>query len=102
MDWNMRLVESFVAVNGSYVKEKPSFERFAEISLLFYDTISKIKTGKGQKRPVFGKYKVSLKAGEPISINPYYPLHKQGRTGTKKAIEEILKTLEEKMIGLIK
>lgn len=102
MDWNMRLVESFVAVNGNYVKEKPSFERFAEISLLFFDTISKIKIGKGQKRPVLGKYQVSLKAGEPILINPYYPLNKQGRSGTKKAVEEILKVLEEKMNGLIK
>jgi hypothetical protein len=31
--WHMRLVESFVAVSGKYVKEKPSCERFAETTI---------------------------------------------------------------------
>jgi len=34
---HMRLVESFVAVTGTYVLEKP-FERFAETALLMFDT----------------------------------------------------------------
>jgi hypothetical protein len=32
--WHMRLVESFVAVTGQYVREKPTVERFAETLLL--------------------------------------------------------------------
>ncbi|WP_071599813.1 hypothetical protein [Mastigocladopsis repens] len=31
--WHMRLVESFVAVTGNYVHEKPTAERFAETTL---------------------------------------------------------------------
>ena len=101
MDWHMRIVESFVAVNGHYVKDKPTFERFSDVSFLFFDLISKIKTGSGQQRPTLGKYKVTLKAGDPILVNPYYYLHKQGRAGTKKAVDEILVVLENKMNSLI-
>ena len=32
--WHMRLVESFVAVTGSYVLEKPTIERFAALLYL--------------------------------------------------------------------
>ncbi|HNN78466.1 MAG TPA: hypothetical protein PKL30_06250, partial [Leptospiraceae bacterium] len=60
MDWHMRLVESFVSVTGSYVQEKPSYERFTEITFLIFDTISKIKTGSGKERPDLGKYRVQL------------------------------------------
>jgi len=34
---HMRLVESFVAVTGTYVLEKPTVERFAETALLMFD-----------------------------------------------------------------
>jgi hypothetical protein len=89
MDWHMRLVESFVSVTGTYIKEKPSFERFTEITYLLFDTISKIKTGSGQKRPDLGKYKVRITAGNPILVNEYHAIHKTGKRGTKEAIEKI-------------
>ncbi|BAZ85105.1 phospholipid/glycerol acyltransferase [Dolichospermum compactum NIES-806] len=38
----MRLVESFVAVPGMYIREKPTVERFAEMTLLLWDMINKI------------------------------------------------------------
>jgi hypothetical protein len=41
--WHMRLVESFVAVTGQYVREKPTVERFAETLLLLRDTLVLIK-----------------------------------------------------------
>ncbi len=101
MDWHMRLVESFVSVTGTYIKEKPSYERFTEITFLLFDTISKIKTGSGQKRPDLGKYKVKLTAGNPILLNPYHAIHKTGKRGTKEAVEKICEELFIRMNDLI-
>lgn len=101
MDWHMRLVESFVSVTGTYIKEKPSYERFTEITYLLFDTISKIKTGSGQKRPDLGKYKVRLTVGNPILLNPYHAIHKTGKRGTKEAIEKICEELFIRMNELI-
>ncbi|MCJ8282065.1 MAG: 1-acyl-sn-glycerol-3-phosphate acyltransferase [Rivularia sp. ALOHA_DT_140] len=45
---HMRLVESFVVMNASYIKEKPCFERFAETALilsLFCHFCERIKSG---------------------------------------------------------
>ena len=38
--WHMRVVESFVAVSGSYVQENPSFNRFAETTFNSLDNDS--------------------------------------------------------------
>jgi len=46
---HMRLVESFVAVTGTYVLEKPTVERFAETTLLMFDMLARIK---GDKPPI--------------------------------------------------
>lgn len=101
MDWHMRLVESFVSVSGNYIQEKPTFERFTEISFLFFDTISKIKTGTGADRPKLGNYSVRLTAGSPLNLKEFYPLHKTGKKGTKEAIEKIGLELFSRMNQLL-
>jgi len=50
---HMRLVESFVAVTGTYVLEKPTVERFAETTLLMFDMLARIK-GDKPHRPRLG------------------------------------------------
>jgi len=50
----MRLVESFVAVTGTYVLE-PTFERFAETALLMFDMLARIKGDKLPHRPRLGQ-----------------------------------------------
>ncbi|CCH67640.1 hypothetical protein RINTHH_14850 [Richelia intracellularis HH01] len=39
----MRLVESLVAVNSNSIQQKPSIKRFADISLIIFDIIARIK-----------------------------------------------------------
>jgi hypothetical protein len=67
--WHMRLVESFVAVTGYYVKEKPSAERFADTALLLWDFLARIKGKNGFSRPQLGKQRVQMAVGNPISIS---------------------------------
>ena len=47
---HMRLVESFVAVSGSYVRENPTFERFAETTLIMFDMVERVKGTKVPNR----------------------------------------------------
>ncbi|MHC5730017.1 MAG: 1-acyl-sn-glycerol-3-phosphate acyltransferase, partial [Nostoc sp.] len=70
--WHMRLVESFVAVSGNYIRENPTIERFAEMTLILWQMSAKIKGDKAVRRPQLGKQKVKITVGEPISISERY------------------------------
>ena len=65
---HMRLAESFVAVSGSYVAERPSFERFMETTLLIHDGIQRL-LGRGlPRRPPLGARRAIVTIGEPLSL----------------------------------
>ncbi|NEO31053.1 MAG: 1-acyl-sn-glycerol-3-phosphate acyltransferase [Symploca sp. SIO3C6] len=99
--WHMRLVESFVAVTGYYVAEKPTVERFAETTMLLWDTITKIKGHTSFKRPRLGKQRVQMKVGQPISVGEYYPAYKESRSGAKQAVAQLTRDLQLALEGLI-
>ncbi|MBE9013536.1 1-acyl-sn-glycerol-3-phosphate acyltransferase [Pseudanabaenaceae cyanobacterium LEGE 13415] len=99
--WHMRLVESFVAVTGKYVIEKPSIDRFAETSLLLWDMITRIKGGNAFKRPKLGKQSVLVTVGNPISVSDRFPIYQSNRRAAKQAVSDLtqdLQTAMEKMI----
>lgn len=96
--WHMRLVESFVAVTGRYVKENPSFERFAETTLLVWATMNRIKGQKINKRPNLGKQKVQMTVGEPISVSQRWDVYQTSRRGAVASLTADLQTALEQMI----
>ncbi len=95
--WHMRLVESFVAVTGCYVKDHPSADRFAETALLLRDMIAKIK-GKTVARPALGKQKAIVTVGEPIDVTQRLATYKGQR---RRAIAQLTKDLQTEMESLI-
>ncbi len=99
--WHMRLVESFVAVTGHYVKEHPSADRFAETVLLLRDMVDKIK-GNTQGQPVsglqLGPQRAIATVGEPIAIGPLFAGYKAKR---RQAISALTKELQEAMEKMI-
>ncbi|MBD2205327.1 1-acyl-sn-glycerol-3-phosphate acyltransferase [Calothrix sp. FACHB-1219] len=100
--WHMRLVESFVAVSGSYVKDKPTVERFAETTLLLRDMVKKIQGNNDPlRRPQLGKQKVKITIGEPISISERFPTYKANRVGAKQAVTDFTNDLQQAMEDLI-
>ncbi|MBW4562245.1 MAG: 1-acyl-sn-glycerol-3-phosphate acyltransferase [Mojavia pulchra JT2-VF2] len=100
--WHMRLVESFVAVSGNYIKAKPTAERFAETTLLLRDMVNKIQgTNNPFRRPQLGKQQVKISIGEPISVSERYPVYKTNRLGAKQAVTELTNDLQHAMEGLI-
>ncbi|MEH1842792.1 MAG: 1-acyl-sn-glycerol-3-phosphate acyltransferase [Nostoc sp.] len=99
--WHMRLVESFVAVSGNYIRENPTVERFAETTLILWQMIAKIKGDKGVHRPQLGKQKVKITVGEPISISERYPTYKENRLGARQAVAEVTNDLQHALESLI-
>jgi 1-acyl-sn-glycerol-3-phosphate acyltransferase len=99
---HMRLAESFVAVTGNYVQQKPTFERFAETSLILFDLIARIKGEKSPARPRLGWRKARVTVGEPISVTERWSSYQTSRQAARKAVDELTQDLQqalEKMIS---
>ena len=96
--WHMRLVESFVAVTGTYVKEKPTVERFAETLLLVRDTVVRIKGENPFPRPALGHQIAYLSVGQPLSVSDRWPAYKDNR---RQAITDLTADLQTSMQALI-
>ena len=99
--WHMRLVESFVAVTGKYVREKPTAERFAETILILWNMVTRIKGGNPFKRPKLGKQRAKITIGEPLSISDRFEDYKKNRKAARIAVGDFTNDLQEVMEGLI-
>ncbi|OBQ19036.1 1-acyl-sn-glycerol-3-phosphate acyltransferase [Anabaena sp. AL93] len=99
--WHMRLVESFVAVSGMYIREKPTVERFAEMTLLLWDMVNKIKGNISLNRPQLGKQQVRITVGEPISISQRYAVYKGSRVAARQSVAELTTDLQQVLEGLV-
>ena len=94
--WHMRLVESFAAVSGKYITERPTIDRFGDTALLLWDMINRIKGGNVLKRPTLGKQKVYMTVGQPISVSQRWESYKaKRRTAISELTEDLQKALEE-------
>ncbi|MGF1460153.1 MAG: 1-acyl-sn-glycerol-3-phosphate acyltransferase [Leptolyngbyaceae cyanobacterium] len=96
--WHMRLVESFVAVTGRYVQEKPTVERFAETLLLLRDTIVRIKGKNPFPRPPLGDQVAYLSIGEPLNVSDRWPAYKANR---RQAVASLTNDLQAAVQDLI-
>lgn len=100
--WHMRLVESFVAVTGKYVLEKPSAERFAETALLMWDMVSRIKGNSPFARPKLGKQRTLLTIGQPISVSERWEGYKGNRRQAKQAVADLTQDLQNALAAMIR
>ncbi|TAE56603.1 MAG: 1-acyl-sn-glycerol-3-phosphate acyltransferase [Nostocales cyanobacterium] len=99
--WHIRLVESFVAVSGTYIRDNPTVERFGETTLLLWDMMNKIKGNNPLHRPELGKQKVKITIGEPISVSERYPSYKANRVGARQAVAELTSDLQQGLEKLL-
>ena len=98
---HMRLAESFVAVSGTYIQEKPCFERFAETSLILFDAIARIKGNKSPRRPRLGWRKSTVTIGEPINVSDRASVYRQNRQGAKQAVAQLSQDLYQALSEMI-
>jgi 1-acyl-sn-glycerol-3-phosphate acyltransferase len=99
--WHMRLVESFVAISGNYIREKPTVERFAETVLILWQMIARIKGDQTSRRPQLGKQRVKITIGEPISVSDRYSIYQGNRLGARQAVADLTNDLEQALENLI-
>jgi 1-acyl-sn-glycerol-3-phosphate acyltransferase len=96
---HMRIVETFVAVDSHYLREKPSFERCAETTLLMSDMLGRLAGDKLPGRPRLGDRQVKVTVQPPIAVTPQLAAYQQnrraGRTAVAALTEEIRQALEE-------
>lgn len=96
--WHMRVVESFVAVSGRYVKEAPSQERFADTLMLLWDTQCRLLGSDPGRRPRLGPRRVRLTIGEPIAVDQRLEAYQHDRRG---AVAALTSELQQVLEGLI-
>ncbi|MEO1590133.1 MAG: 1-acyl-sn-glycerol-3-phosphate acyltransferase [Cyanobacteria bacterium J06632_22] len=96
--WHMRLVESFVAVTGRYVLEKPTVERFAETLLLLRDMVMRIQGKNPFPRPQLAPQQAMVTVGDPLSVSDRYADYKTRR---RRAVDGLTQDLQAALEQLI-
>ena len=99
---HMRLVESFVAITGTYIPSKPCFERFAETTLILFDAIARITGNPNPRRPRLGWRKSTVTIGEPINVSDRADIYRQNRQGSKQAVTQLTQDLHTALTEMIK
>jgi hypothetical protein len=99
--WHMRIVESLISITGSYVKDKPTIERFAETTLLLWDLIARIQGKNHLHRPVIANRRVEMTIGNSISIGDYWNRYSISRRESKQAISDVTQKLQEELEATI-
>jgi hypothetical protein len=98
--WHMRLVENFVAVTGKYILECPSVERFAETTLITWNTVARI-TGKTGDRPKLGKQSAHLTIGTPLSVSARWDSYHSNRRSAKQSVEALTQDLQAALQSMV-
>jgi len=96
--WHMRLVESFVAVTGNYIRENPSFNRFAETTLLVWATMNRMKGHQNTKLPHLGKQTAQITVGTPIGVSQRWEAYQSNRRGAVTGLTTDLHMSLEQLI----
>ncbi|NET51787.1 MAG: 1-acyl-sn-glycerol-3-phosphate acyltransferase [Merismopedia sp. SIO2A8] len=98
---HMRLVESLVAVTGHYVKETPTFERFAETTLILFDVMERIKNVTIPCRPRLGWREAHITIGNPISVTERWSSYAGNRRSGKQAIDTLTADIQRELERLM-
>lgn len=100
---HMRLVESFVAVTSTYLRENPCVERFAEMSLLMFDVVARLQDRNSLPgRPQLGLRQANITVGQPISVTNICQDKLGDRALLRKVPSEITMILSRAMQQLIR
>ncbi|MDV3348282.1 1-acyl-sn-glycerol-3-phosphate acyltransferase [Leptothoe sp. LEGE 181152] len=98
---HMRLVETFVAVTETYLKEKPSFERCAETTFLMFDMLARLRGDKHPCRPRLAARRATLTIGEPISVTERWPMYQTNRRAGRQAVMDLTQELQQALEQMI-
>lgn len=98
---HMRLVETFVAVSDTYLQEPPSFQRCAEMSLLMFDLLARLRGDKLPRRPRLGHRQATLTVGDPISVTDRWPQCHRDHRAARRAVQSLTQCLQQSLTQMI-
>ncbi|APB34968.1 phospholipid/glycerol acyltransferase [Gloeomargarita lithophora Alchichica-D10] len=97
--WHMQLVERLTSVTGDYVREKPTADRFAEITLILWSVVTHLR---GKNQPAnLGQRWVAIRVGEPLRLNDYWDTYQSNRKAARQVVNEVTDTLAQRLQALI-
>jgi hypothetical protein len=100
---HMRMVETFVAVDGGYLRSHPSFERCAEMTLLMSDMLARLGGDQLPGRPRLGDRWITVTVQPPIAVTPHLKNYQQSRQAGRAAVaaltEEIRQSLQATIVS---
>jgi Acyltransferase len=99
--WHMRILENLRAITDSYVKDRPTIDRFAEVTLLLWDLITQIKAEQPLNRPILGKRRVQMTICNPIPLSDYWDRYKIDAREARQATIDLTQELQTAMEGTI-
>jgi hypothetical protein len=99
--WHIRILENFLGITDSYVKDRPTIDRFAELTLLLWDLVTQIKSEKTRKRPILGKRRVQMTICNPVPLSDYWDRYKIDRQEAQQATIDLTQELQTAMEGTI-
>ncbi|MCY7336723.1 MAG: 1-acyl-sn-glycerol-3-phosphate acyltransferase [Chamaesiphon sp.] len=99
--WHIRIVENFIAVTDSYIKDRPTLERFAEITLLLWDLVAQIKGERSAKPPRIGNRRVQMTICNPIPLSDYWDRYQSGDRQARQATIDLTQELQTSMEGTL-
>lgn len=95
---HMRLVEHFTSISGHYIKDQPSFDRFAEMVELLEEAIGWIEDKPWHGRPSFGPQRVVVSVAKPIAVRQRLEEYKNNR---RQAVQQLTRDLQQDLEKLM-
>jgi len=99
--WHLRIAESLTAITGDYVKSHPSPTRFAEILLLIWRSLSRVKNQPFGKSPYLGDRSCLISIGEEIIVSDYFLQYQSSRANAKACVATLTTKLQTSLEELI-
>ncbi len=91
---HMRMVERLTMVSGTYILEKPSGDRFAEIVLILWKIVAFTEGVDPHSPPSLGPKALKMTISDPISVSERWPTYKADRRSAKKAVDELTQSIQ--------
>jgi hypothetical protein len=99
--WHMQIIASLSAVTSTYLKDKPSIERFAEMTLLLWDLMARIQGKNPLQRPIIGNRRVEMTIGNSISIGDYWDRYTSSQRESKQVVIDVTQVLQSELERMV-
>jgi len=99
--WHLRVAESLTSITGKYVMAHPSPNRFAEVLLIIWRALNRVKSQPFGKLPYLGDRSCLISIGEPISVSDRFSTYQSSRAAAKTCVAQLTSDLQTALESLI-